>query len=106
VYLSPEECRRAIDAALPTDEVDWPQLLVPMKQLILDGPLPLSLPGCGELIEVIVCSECLGPDDNGWIGARRSFARHKQDKHANDSLVQAMPMTAQQVLILAKILCI
>ena len=98
--MSREECRRAIDAAPPTDEVDWPRLLVPMKQLILDGPLPLSLPGCGEVMGVTVCSECLGPDDHGWIGAQRSFTRHKQDKHDNDSLVRAIPMTAQQVLIL------
>ncbi len=98
--MSPEECRRAIDAALPTGEVDWPQLLVPMKQLVLDGPLPLSLPGCGEVSDVIVCSECLGPDEHGWIGAQRSFERHRKDKHANNPLAQAIHVTAQQVSLL------
>lgn len=64
--------------------------------MILEGKPP-PIPGGGPIVSVVVCCECLGVGQVGWLGPEVALARHLRKKHANEASIDSISCQAQLV---------
>lgn len=95
--MSLDQCKRKLENVDPVAiNLSW-DVFQPLRRMILEGK-PNPIPGCGPIVPVVVCCECLELGEVGWLGPQEGLATHLREKHKGiGRRIDSIPCLAQKV---------